>query len=417
MPDLQRVVTVLPDGTYNHNVMRNAAVLLGAAIAARGLEHVTLDGNDPDFQRGLLRYAADPATAVYLGHRYYDMALIHADSTGPVRRNLFELLGRPVFAMLQDHPFSRFMWPRIQGASPTTHFVAPSPEFQAEAQFMNPGLHHFHRIAPMVTEAAVPAREMRPLAERSVDIFMSCGFNATTPSLEQLRARYAAENSPMTKVMDEVFETGVRARDRAMLPLFKDAFERHFGKALAVACPMTQEDLAVMLVLSCIDLRIRLERRREVVRGLARLDPALRIVITLEPEARGGSIAELAGRPNIELLGGIDAARSREIFLDAKFAVNVTPTYLTCVTERVSNAMTLGCCVISDKNRYLAETFPEGEEILFMDGCDAAPLARYFRDDLDRAQAIADRARQKALGAFVPDKAADDLIAVMRRAL
>ena len=416
MPELQRIVSVLPDGTYNYNVMRNGIELLGAAIETRGLAHVTLDGNDGDFQRDLLRYLADPATAVYLGHRYYDMALVFSEGNGTIRRNLFEVLGRPVFAMLQDHPFSRFMWRRTQFASATTHFVAPTPEFEAEARFINPGLRHFHSVSEAATEPAPPESEVKPLAERGVDVFMSCSFNQTTPKVEELRDHHRAAGSPLVKVIDEVLEAGLAERDRPILQLFLASFEQHLGKPLSVGNPMSQEDLSVMLVLSCLDLRIRLERRLKVVRALARLDPGLRMVVTLPPKARG-DVAGLGERPNIDLVDRVSAARAREIYLDSKFAINVTPTYVTYVTERLSNAMTLGCCVISDKNRYLAELFPEGEEILFMDDCDPAALAPYFREDLDKAQAIADRARRKRTGYFAVGNLADDLIAVMRQAL
>ncbi|GAB4392625.1 MAG: hypothetical protein Tsb0032_09000 [Kiloniellaceae bacterium] len=416
MPELQRIASVLPDGTFNYNVMRNGIRLLGEAIEARGLAHVTLDGNDSGFQRDLLRHLADPATAVYLGHRFYDMGLVFSEGAGHVRRNLFEVMDRPVFAMLQDHPFSRFMWQRIQFASATTHFVAPTPEFEAEARFVNPRLSHFHTVSEAATEPAPAEAEVKPLAERPIDVFMSCSFNHTTPTVEELRQRHVAAGSPLVRVIDEVLESGIVERDRPILQLFLGAYERHFGTPFTVSNPMTQEDLGVMLVLSCLDLRIRLERRLKVVRALARLDPDLRMVVTLPPAARG-QVPGLTDRRNIELIDRVPAQRARHYYLDAKFAINVTPTYLTYVTERLSNAMTLGCCVISDKNRYLAELFPESEEILFMDDCDPAALAPYFRADLDKAQAIADRARRTRTGYFAVDNLAGDLIGVMRQVL
>ncbi len=416
MPDLQRVVSVLPDGTFNHNVMRNAVELLGAAIEARGLEHVTLDGRDADFQRQILTYVTEPHTALYLGHRFYDLSLIYSESSGAQRRNLFEVLDRPVFAMLQDHPFSRFMWPRIEGASATTHFVAPTPEFEAEARFVNPRLRHFHTVAAVVSEAPPAAEEVRPLAERPLDVFMSCGFNTTTPTVEELRERYVKAGSPMVKVIDEVYETGLTLRDGSILSLFLESCRRHFGKAPTLRHPMSKTDLSVMLVLSCIDLRIRLDRRLRAVAGLARLDPGLRMVVTLYPKGRH-LVPALEQRPNIELVNGVEAARARRLFLDAKFAVNVTPTYTACVTERVSNAMLLGCCVISDRNSYLAGRFGEGREILFMDDCDPSGLAPYFRERLDDAQAIAEAGRRKVLSEFATAKLADDLIEVMRAVL
>jgi len=64
MTDLHRIVSVLPDGTLNHNVMRNAILLLGAAFEVRGVEHVILDGTAGLFHRAILRHVLDPHTGI-----------------------------------------------------------------------------------------------------------------------------------------------------------------------------------------------------------------------------------------------------------------------------------------------------------------------------------------------------------------
>ena len=415
MSGFQRVVSVLPEGATNHDVLRNAVLLLGEAIESRGVEHVTVDENLPTFRRDLVTYAADPANAIYLGCRFFDLGLIYQDphvDSGSMRQNLFEVFDRPVFGVLQDHPFTSFMWSRMQAASRTTHFMSPTAEFQDEAQFINPGLVHFHKVSPALTEPEVSAADIRPLAERPIDIFMACRFYPLRPSLQELRQRYAAAKSPLLKLIDEVYETGLAERDRSIMTLFLEAIERRFGKSLVIECPMTEGDAEIMQILSSIDIGIRIDRRLKVLRNLAQLDPSLRIVVTLDPASRA-QIPELHDRPNIELTGWVDAERARETFLNSKFAINVCPTYVSFVTERLPNAMAMGCCVVSDKNRHLESTFAEGEEILFMDGCDLAALTPYFRDDLDRAQIIADRARKKALSEFAVSKMADDFLAIL----
>ncbi len=414
MSELRRFVSVLPDGTWNHNVIRNAVERLGAAIQAHGLEHVALDGTAPDFERDLLHHATDSGTALYFGYSFYDISLVHAGGRGDIRRNLFDMLDRPVFALLQDHPFSHFMRSRIEASARSTYFVSPTPEFEAEARFINPALRHFHTIAPAMTETVAPDSEVKPLAERPIDFFMSCAFFGTKPSLEEFRSLYAKTKSPMVTVIDEVYATGMAQRDVPLLDLFRASFKRQFDKPLALKSPLTQRDMSVVTVLSVIDTRIRFERRLKVLRSLARLDPALRIVVTMEPH-RATALRELAERPNIELVGRIPSDRAREFFLNARFAINVTPTYTTYVTERVSNAMNLGCCLVSDRNRHFATTFGEGEEILFMEDCDLAPLAHFFGDDLAQAQDIAKRGRARALADFTVERQAEDLLAIMRQ--
>lgn len=416
MADLARVVSVLPNGRWNHNVLRYAIALLGQAIEARGVDHLVLDGSVPDFHRDLLRHLADPCCAIYLGHRYFDLGFVHSDAEGYRRRNLFEVLDCPVFATMQDHAFSEFMWPRIEAASRTTQFAMPSAEFSDEVRFLNPALTHFHTISPAMTEPLPADDEIRPLSERSIDIVMSCAFYTTKPRLEDLAQHHAAANSPMTRVIDEVYETASAERDQPLLRLFQDSYQRQFGEPLAIASPMTRQDRAVMQVLSCIDARIRFDRRMKVLRQLAQLDPALRIVVTLSP-SDGERLAFLNGRDNIRLTGRIEAAQVRRLCLDARFAINVSPTYVSFVTERVSNAMALGCCVISDRNSHIASTFAGGEEILFVDDRGVGGLSAYFGERLDQAEAIAARGRAKALKRFAVARQADDLLAIMRAVL
>lgn len=416
MAELARIVSVLPDGAMNHNVLRRVIELLGREIEARGIAHVTLDGCAAGFPQDLLRHVTDPATGVYLGHRYYDLRLVHSESQGLARRSLFEALDRPVFATIQDHPFSNFMWSRMEHASRTTHFVCPTLEFESEARFINPRLTHFHKGSPTLTEPMPPAADIRPLAERPIDIFMPCAFYSTQPGMGELHQRFLRDRSPMAKVIDAVYETGMTTRDRPVMQLFLEAYRHFFGEDLVLATPMSRDDCRKVEVLSCLDNRIRLDRRIKVLRSLARLDLPLKIVTTLDPEDRK-RIPEVENNRNVEVIGRIDSLQARRLFLDAKFAINVMPTYVSFVTERVVNAMALGCCVISDRNRHFAETFEAGREILFLDDCEAGGLARYFDTDLAAAQDIAGRGRDKALTGFAVGNYADDLIAVMRKVL
>ena len=413
MSDFQRIVSVLPNGTTNHNILRDAIALLDSALESRGLEHVILDGMADSFPHELIGLASDPANAIYLGHRFYDMHLTYSDIGRSVRRNLFEVLDRPVFATILDHPFSDFMWSRIAAASRTTHFLLPSPEFRAEARFINPQLEHFHSVSSALTEPEVASQELRPLSERPIDLFMPCAFIKGATDLWEIRKDYADQHSPMAGVIDEVYETGLHERDRPLITLFLDAFERHYRRPLILEFPLRPRDFSMLDVLSNIDTRIRFERRMSTLRALAKLDPSLRIVVTGDPALRD-TVPELMDRPNIELTARVESDLARKILLHAKFAINVLPTYVSMVTERVTNAMALGCCVISDRNRHLAATFAEDREILFMAGCDPAGLQRYFREDLGEAQAIAGRAQRKALAEFSVSRFADNILDVMQ---
>ena len=416
MAELQRIVSVLPEGEMNHNVLRNAIDLLAAEIESRGIEHVTLDGDSDGFQRDLLRYAAEPGCGIYLGHRFYDLRLIHSKTEGFARCNLFEALDRPVFAVIQDHPFSVFSWSRIEQASRATHFLCPSPEFEEEARFINPALGHFHKAAAMRTEAPPVNSRIKPLKQRPLDVFMSCSFYTVRPGLAELRRRFSKYKSPMAKVIDEVYQTALPDRDASVMRLFLEVYREHFGETLSISSPMQRADTEKIEVLSCIDNRIRFDRRVKVLRSLAALYLPLKVSGTLGPIDRE-KIKEVQRNPRVEVIGRVDDARARELFLSAKFAINVMPTYLAFVTERVVNAMVMGCCVISDSNSHLAQTFEDGREILFLDDCSAEGLADYFDAESDKAQAIAERGRAKAREDFSAQHYADDLIGAMREAL
>ena len=416
MPEFHRVAIVAPKGDFNKNVLPEITAGLAAAFEACGLDVVFIDSTAPEFRRQLLQSASDPATALYAGHFFYDLGLTHSVESGTERMNLFEALDRPVFARIGDHPFAEFMWGRIEGASKTTHFLLPSMEFKPEIQFINPALKHFHLVMPSLTMSVSVEDEVPPLEGRPIDIFMPCGFKNILPSVEELRQRFEAKGNPMVRVIDETLEAGVTERDRPIMDIYMQAIQRHFGARFVTRTPLAAGDREILQVLSTVDFRVRTIRRINVVENLARLDPALRIVITI-PETMRETMPQLQDRSNIDLIGTVDTARARSLYLQSKFVVNVNPTYVSLMSERVRNAMALGCCVVSDKNSHSAQTFAEGEEILFMEGYDPASVSRYFKDGLDEAQAIAARARRRALSDFPISKLADDIIAVMQDVL
>jgi len=414
MSKLQRVVTLVPRGDLNHNLLPAFMNELGEAFNARGLDHVAIDSNAADFVSQVMRHAADPHTAIYAGHRFYDLGLVYAEAGGDRRENLFELLQRPVFARLADHPFSKFMWSRIGAASRTTHFLTPTMEFQAEAQCLNPALRNFHEVRPSLTVKPPPEEQVLSLADRPIDIFMPCSFNVTVPSIEDLAAYHEKRRNPMLQVIKEVLEIAMQEVDRPIFDAFRAAMERHYGEPFRVGLPLSRADKEVLVVASCMDIKIRTDRRFQVLKSLAKLDPALRIVVTAAPELQKNTDF-LRDCANLEFIGRVDAARARSLYLDSRFAVNVNPTYVSLVSERVRNAMAFGCCVISDRNSHIAEVFAEGEEILFMQGWDLGGLNDILCADSAEAQAIASRGRQRVLSDFSVAQLADDIIAVMEK--
>lgn len=413
MSNLNRVALVVPKGDFNHNLLPTFAAALGRAIAARELEVDLLDSTAPGFHRLLLDCLREPSTAVYAGHFFYDLGLVHGSETAETRVNLFAALDRPVFARIADHPFAKFMLPRIEAASPTTHFLMPSLEFEEEVRFLNPALTQFHKVTPSVTLEIPADDEVPPLDRRPIDIFMPCSLKPILPSIEDLRQRYRAAGSPMLAVLEETLETGRTARDRSLMDIFFQAIANRFGARFVVSSPLSDGDREVLLTLSSIDFRIRTQRRLDVLRSLLRLDSGLRIVVTVADSLRE-MIPQLKDRPNIELIGTVDARRSRELYLSSKYAINVNPTYYGLVSERVRNAMALGCCVISDKSAQAARTFAEGREILYMEDGGLDALSDVVSGDTAETQAIASRGRQHVAANFTIAHLADDILAVMR---
>jgi spore maturation protein CgeB len=191
---------------------------------------------------------------------------------------------------------------------------------------------------------------------------------------------------------------------------------RHIGQPLSISAPLTDQDMRALLVLSATDVKIRCDRRFKALASLAGLDRRLRVAVTIKDYQRG-DIAELQDAPNIEYLGKVDAGEAQRLYLSSKFVVNVNPTYVSLVSERVRNAMAHGCCVISDKSAHTAGVFAEGQEILFMDGFDARPLNDFLTTQTEAAQAIGLRGRERVLADFSIPRLAEEIVSVMEAVL
>jgi hypothetical protein len=352
------VVIALASRGNNYGVLSGYTAGLEAEFRQRGWAVTLADAGRADFLSTLLRHAADPEAVGLLGHFFYDLkvsAQNHFNST-----RIGDLFRGRLCAMLADHPYTSFMWPRLQDADPRVVYCPADPGFIDAARFINPQLERFHPLClPVLYAASAPPL---PMAQRPIDVLIPLTYR-DTGTRETYLASLATQ--PALRRLAELLFARLRD-DRAVYPFatFLDTMQADFSigpTALKASIQALREWLGV---LSKVDLIVRNERRVELTVDLLRDAAGLRVHVV------GKLPADLNLPVGTVCEGPLSADELGRRMSLAKWVVHCHPTYPQAMHERVLTAMASGCAVISDFAPALADAFKVGTEWLH-----APPLA------------------------------------------
>lgn len=124
-----------------------------------------------------------------------------------------------------------------------------------------------------------------------------------------------------------------------------------------------------------------------------------------------------AQHPCLHIHPAVPPEDSLRVLEESRISLNVMAWHKDGFTERIANSMLHGSVVCSDKSRYLAEQFRDGEEMLLFDLEHPEELPEKIKAllaDEPRRQVMANAAKKRALGEYTWRARAEEFLQLLR---
>ncbi|NGP87359.1 FkbM family methyltransferase [Fodinibius halophilus] len=391
-----------------HGIHEARTHKLAAEIERQGVGVSVISGESPDFVQKVVEASHNEGHVFYTGIMGFDLSV---SSQLNVTGNLFELLDVPVFGLLGDHPYTEFMWHRMEQLGNTT-LVSPLPSVKEEYDEIFSGDNDVvlseHPPPPSPKDGG--AQDIVPLAKRPIDMLIPWGIHKFYRDQRTLDEKLKVIGKPALKIGMELFKSALRNYEESIYQIFQRTYKQAYGSRYAFDNPKTNEDKCWLKVLSLVDWTIRKKRRLQMLKMLPALPDDLNITITAHSKV-GKVLPFLDDMKNINWVNEMEISELDRLYARSKVVLNCNPTYPDTIHGRVRSGMANGCYVVSDYNPALEETF--GSEAIGLINQQKDSLIQYFTDDWEKVQAKAERGRQIVLDSFTVEKQAQRLIEII----
>lgn len=398
---LRRLLICEPSrGRGNFGVLNQHTHMLRQAAQEQGLE-VQVVGDEAGALISALKEAADRKdTAVYAGAFFYDME-IKGHQT--VNGNIFDALGLPVIGYLGDHPYSLFMWDRVERCARGTVMVSSSQSLVQEFNILKGGKWPALAALPPHPALVQPRAPLASWQERDIDLLIPWGLHKimTNGAALSAQARKQLERSSATPKRDADILRRLSSLvdqdpNKNLLECFLETYRNVTGQAFMPETPWSEENRRWFALLSSLDQEIRLKRRSEMLDQLGDLPDDWRIVVTAPKEVRQFS-GGLAGKRNVTWCGVVSVEQLNGLYARSRRVLNCNPSFTDQVHERVRNAMAWGCLVVSDANHALEKHFQGASGLRLVERSGNGVVDTLLRDLNRQEEEAAEAAREVAI--------------------
>ena len=346
----RQALLLRPSNGNNYDVLTAYNAAVARELEARGWKVVVAPASAPDFLGRVMASGADPDGIVLLGHFFYDLRVSAQNHFHEARAG--DVLKGRIGAMIADHPFTNFMWPRIEGADSRIMYFVGDPAFERAAKVLNPALRRFRHLPlpNFYADSSPPS----PFDGRPFDAFIAVSFRGVGDMRAFRRGLPGgiADYSFAGALYDALRHEYHRYPLDVFFELVADLLD------MAPQCLMADRArLNTLLgILSQVDLIVRNDRRIELVNALLADTRGLRVQIA-------GILPETIGLPpDVIARGPLDAMEIGRAMAQSRIVVHCNTTFTGGMHERVLTAMSSGCVVLSDPSPALDAAFKEGEE-------------------------------------------------------
>ena len=365
-------------------------------LAALGVECVVIafDKDRPgQFLKALIKETAAPDT-IFLGNVFfYDLGVYsqnHYDCF-----SLFEALNIPVIARVDDDPYTKFMWPRLNRSPANALHVASHPGMIGFSRLMFPRLKNWEFLPNCIM---IPDEDAAP-GDREIDLLVPLS-KSLGPDVNSV-LRLAKEHSDAAYGLCHHIAEGIRAR-HGQVDLF-DLFQEYRSVNGHQFTAIGREGVAgVFTHMSAMDQALRKERRHAYLSCLGEINPEWNIVVVGTP-----AVGDATGK-NITYMAPTHVTELWKLFYKSKAVLNVHPNTARAAHDRVGNSMAGGCASVTDPTLFLEREFVDREDVVFVRSPKELVQCSYSltKDDLVR---IGKRSAGKARRMFSVHKHLQDM--------
>lgn len=258
-------------------------------------------------------------------------------------RSLVELLNAPAVSLFVDDPLQSGLRPRLEQKGQLMTFVDPQlVELVVQRLGVESTWAHYCPLA--ACQLPQESRTLDSTPERPIDLFF-CG-NYKDP--KGIRSKWEGLERRQIELLEEICELGL---SQGQLPLWQVWLESSQYHRLS---PLDQH-LTEFHLLPMAETYVRFERRNRVVSLLAEQGVKIHLA--------GGGWRD---HPSVHLhhyLGELPLEETVRLYSKCKVALHMSPAFFADSHERPLIAMTQGCAVIADLNRFWAEEFEIGRHL------------------------------------------------------
>ncbi|MCE3025833.1 tetratricopeptide repeat protein [Salinicola sp. DM10] len=383
----------------NHGIIKRGMHGMFRTLQGAGcpVEWVNADNIGP---KTILNLATSADHVLLGGNRYFDFSL---NISGYGSSNVFHSYGHPIIGAVNDHPYADFMLDRMRHASPSGLFVARA-SLSSELAFVRPDISF---IFSPTTESSPEAWEGgdRPHRERDIDILVPMNLSYAPRAdvlYNDLLDKATDYGDDYVKLVNEVLEQFTDF-SRPLLSVFRDAYQRIFGYEWQVYYPWSEEDERLLGLLSLIDDVSRGRARLKAIEVLAQMPSSANIVV-LAPEVARQVLGRFVGIDAIrhwQFIGEKTFDELQALYTQARYVLNVSPTYHDWLHERIRHAAISGCAILSNLTQRADQFFNQGQDILFFERTSQGAI---YSKDPRHSESLGFAARDKVMTQLPSEK-------------
>lgn len=397
---MKEILFTLPEQGNHCGVLSSIYQALAAEMRRRQWKVDVISPSDENFLLKILTVGQKEEAILFFGHFFYDLrfsAQNHFRET-----SIAEMIRAPIGLEIGDHPFSRFMWERIQHTHENSFMFAPEPGYFEAALLLQPKLRNFRRIQFPISFA--PVEQLTPFDQRPIDLLVPMTV-ATGKSIDEVMATFP-KGCDSRKLAEAIYENLRANRNDYPLTILRSLMLELFSRELPSVRNGQDILLGAFAVLSDIESCIRSERRVEFLSHLLK-DVRGRRVLVLD---RG--LPKSLKTPNVVIQPPVDAGTLGKLMGQSKLLAHCHPTYPLGLHERIINGMASGCVVVSDFAPCLEESFQNYRELIWTQS--PLVLNDLFADYTDdHLKGIASNAYRQAWEAYSPANHMDIILETM----